>query len=421
MQDITNYNRGTIALQKGNLEKALQFYKREKNQFKELYLNMANTYRMLGNNLKAWEYYTLANDVTITDLDGNGGEYTDALSNMGLLAYQEGSDSLASSYYVRALSIDPLHYKSIWNNSLALLRGYCSGGALHKHAWKMHEYRFKAVKPISPVSSIWDGSPVSKLVILAEQGVGDRLMYSRYLSMISCDEIWVQCDASMDCFFSDYKICRTVEESGCTIGIPIGSLAAMFGDVKGKWLTGSGKAFDSGFNIIVEWAGSGTHLNDRNRSCYAGYFSTLAKRLSGRGIRLHNVRPDSLAVKGVNKLPSSSWSESRDWVACADLVVSVDTSLVHLAGSLGVNTLMMQPLCDSDFRWGNVETKRLNNMLDEDNIWYADVKVLENYGWDRIFDDVYRRIIEEQNKCNQLQWLGGLTVEQFVEKHANNK
>ena len=412
MMDINNYNRGTIALQKGNLEKALQFYKREKNSFKELHLNLANTYRLLGHREKAWDQYILANSLDVLDLDGVGGEYPDALGNMGLLAYEYGDDLLASSLYVRALSINPLHYMSIWNNSLALLRKYCSGGALHQHAWRMHTYRFKAVKAISSVPVTWTGEKVSKLVVLAEQGIGDRLMYGRYLSLIDCPEIWVQCDASMDCFFSGYKICRTVEESGCTVGVPIGNLASIFGIVDGVWIPRA-KTWNPKMTVCVEWAGSSTHKNDANRSCYAGYFSMLAKKFPS--VRFINVRPDSKSVRGIEKL-GGTWAESTSIVGGCDLVISVDTSIVHLAGSMGVDCLMLQPLRDTDFRWGNPITKVENGMGVEDNIWYSSVKVLENPGWDKLFTEVEKRLREKESAWFKLNMLGGRTPEEFIKE-----
>ena len=389
---IDNYNRGTIALQKGKLEKAMQFFKREEGQFKELYLNMANTYRMMGMNVKAWEYYDLANKKDILDLEGNGGWYPNALGNMGLLAYQEGSDDLAITYYKQALTLDPLHLLSIWNLSLAYLRAYCSGSELHKYAWKMHEYRFKAVKPIDHVDR-WDGvSFVPKLVVVNEQGMGDKLMYGRYLSHLKqyCSELWVQCPAEMDCLFSAYKTCRTIEESGCSVGIPFGCLPEVFGKVNGKWIAG-GVEKNEKFTVAVEWAGNKGHLNDKNRSCYAGYFTALSKKFSGQ-INFINVRPDSQKINGVYKKNTKSWAESVAEISKCDLVVSVDTSLVHLAGSIGVPCLLMQPLADTDFRWGNHMTKIKNGINPRSNIWYDSVEVLDNYGWEKMFDTVEKEI-----------------------------
>jgi hypothetical protein len=380
MQD---YNKGTLALHKNKLDKALQFFKREKMEFKELYLNMGNTYRLLGNSEKAWELYCKANSEDILDLDGVGGEYANALSNMGLIAYQNDEDEIACSLYNRTLALDPLHYMTIWNYSLALLRIWCSGSLLHKDAWKMHEYRFKTVTGVSPFS-LWDGSYVDTLTVVNEQGMGDKLMYGRYIDLLKpyCRKLVVQCPAEMDCFFENTS--RIVEG----VGIPFASLPSRFGVVDGDWLRGRFNRV-GGLRIAVEWSGNKTHLNDRNRSCFSSYFSDLARDFGD--IEFVNVRPDSSKVRYITK-DSGDWTHSASVISSCDLVISVDTSLVHLAGSLGVECWMIQPLMDTDFRWGNPRIKRLNKIDTESNIWYNNVRVIENNGWDKVFLEIRKRL-----------------------------
>jgi tetratricopeptide (TPR) repeat protein len=400
-----SYNRGTLALQKGNYEKALQFFKREKVASKELYLNMGNTYRMLGMNAKAWECYFEA-----TKFDSG---YVEAISNMGLLAYQEGSDTLACKFYNTALRIDPLHVKSVWNYSLALLREYCSGGALDKDAWKMHEYRFKAVKAIGRCALEWDGSYVEKLVVLTEQGYGDKLMYSRYLDLVAAKvgELWVQCPVDMAGLYK-YKTCQSIEDF--EVGIPIGNLAAMFGVVDGKWIDCKFSVGDK-LLVAVEWQGSRGHLNDRNRSCYGGYFSKLAK--SFPMVEFINIRPNAESIRGVKRVDVNDWAASVAEIEKCDLVISIDTSLVHLAGSMGKECWLMQPLCDTDFRWGNPITKASNGIDIESNIWYSSVRVLENIGWEEMFKSIEERLRKFASDWETRKWLNGYTVEEFVEEY----
>jgi Tetratricopeptide repeat len=407
---MSNYNRGTLALQKGKLDKALQFYKRETEEFKELYLNMGNAYRMLGNSDEAWKYYVKANSDTVYDLEGNTGIMYQALGNMGLICYERGEDILAEGYFKAALSINPLHVMAIWNYSLVLLRRYCSGGELHKYAWKMHEYRFKAVKPIDEMP-LWDRkSHHARILVLAEQGLGDKLMYGRYLKELEkyCNEVIVQCPEMLDCVFP-YRCVRNVGEIECEVGIPFGNLAEVFGNIPGDWLRRA-SASDGNFNVCVEWSGSKTHPNDRNRSCYAGYFPK---------VRFHNVRPDAPDIRGIIKHNTKTWDDSLSIIASCDLVISVDTSLVHAAGSLGIETWMMQPLKDTDFRWGQKLQKIANGMDIESNIWYSSVKVLDNPGWDKMFSIIEERLRSKIREREHLEMLGGLTVEQFVEKYAS--
>lgn len=416
--DLGQYNRGTIYLQNNKPEKALQCFRREKDSFKELYLNMGNAYRYIGAYDKARDYYLLANSPDVLDLDGVGGEYPSALGNLGLLAYMVGEDADAGWFCNRALVLDPLHAMTIWNFSLVLLREYCSGGQLHKDAWKMHEYRFRAVKEIEKMPW-WDGvSKVSgPLVVLNEQGMGDKIMYGRYLKKLStyCDSLVVQCPVEMNPLFNSmgYKTLNGPASIDYTVGIPFGVLPRIFGEVSEDWLGSYEKPKNNRFKVYVEWAGSASHINNKNRSCFAGYFAALAKKFPL--VEFVNARPDAERVRGIKALKSVDWGNTVDIIRGCDLVISVDTSIVHLAGTLGIETWMMQPLYDTDFRWGNPKTKKLLGIDPEWNLWYKSVRVLENNGWEQMFDEIGQRLRNRTDGFRQLLAL----VEEKIAKGEN--
>ena len=101
---------------------------------------------------------------------------------------------------------------------------------------------------------------------------------------------------------------------------------------------------------------------------------------------LYSIRPGANSVRGVTALNSSSWAESAEIVNGLDLIISVDTSIVHLAGSLGRECWMLQPLKETDFRWGN-------STMGEKNIWYSSVRVIRNPGsWAAVFAEVRTRL-----------------------------
>ena len=114
---MQNYNRATKYLENNNPTKALQFYKRQLKEygFKECYLNMGNSYRLLGNDPEAIKCYikAAANDTPFSD--NTFGAYDNALGNLGLLEYTYGNDDAAIAYYTAALEKNPLHFDSIWN------------------------------------------------------------------------------------------------------------------------------------------------------------------------------------------------------------------------------------------------------------------------------------------------------------------
>lgn len=383
------YNRGTKYLEKNNPTKALQCFKKALKgvEFKELYLNLGNTYRLLDQDSFAEVAYTLANNSSVPFANGTfSSSYTLALNNIGLLAYARGDDQLAISMYKQALTVDPLHYDAIWNYGNALLR---SSNCSSDTGWKAYEYRFKrsgARIMLDCSVPFWDGvSSGSSICVQTEQGLGDKIMFGRYLSLLAAKftSVYVVCHPSLDVFYSDYKIVRSVEESRaeCTVGIC--SLAQYFGIVSSNYLDGKFSAHEFNekeFNIGVVWSGSTTHANNRNRSCPARYFNNLS--VLGK---LYSLNPDAEPVKFAEQISSRDWSETASNVLGLDLVVAVDTSIVHLCGTLGIPCIMIQPLKETDFRWGKPG---------DTNVWYPSVTVVENTGWESTMARVAMMIAE---------------------------
>lgn len=390
------YNKATKYLLAGNHLKALQFFKKETGEFKEKYLNMGNCYKYLGDLEKTESYYLLAANESVPYVSGDLGPYPLALNNLGLLEYAKGNDDAALAYYNATLLLDPLYFECIWNYGNSLLRKYFSSAVgLEKdwvQGWKMYEYRFKRENgPVVLDTSLprWDGvSNGSSICVLAEQGIGDKLMFGRYMALLAekFTDVYVLLHPSLDCFFNDYKICRTVAESGATCSIPMASLAGIFGLVDERWLEGKFNAIEldkSSRNIGVVWSGSPTHANNHNRSCPSSYFSKLADIAT-----LYSLNPTDGPAKRVKPCTSKTWEDTASLVLGLEVVVTVDTSIVHLCGTLGVRCIMIQPLRETDFRWG---------LGHKDTPWYASVEIVENKGWDSAFAEVRRLLTKENN------------------------
>lgn len=407
---LQDYNKGTRLLSQKKYAKALQYFKRELKdaEFKECYLNMGNCYRFTNDDVNAFKCYLKANSMEVPFADGTRDTYPMALNNLGLLAYAHGLDDVAIEYYRTALHKDPLLKDAIWNHASASLRKFCSNETVDVDtAWRMYEYRFKRDINTTTVDAsvpLWDMKSKHKsVVVLAEQGFGDKLHFGRYIDLLYnyFDVVYVQCDASLNCFFAHTKAkpfnIGLASLSGAEVGIPICSLAHKFGVIAGAWLENKfvAKKFDnSKLNVAIEWQGSPTHTNDYNRSCSPAYFQPLRKLCN-----LYSIRPGAPPQPGVVALNSQSWQESAEILCGMDLVISVDTSIVHLAGSLNKPCWLLQPLAETDFRWGN-------DTLGFDNIWYKSVEVFRNpKNWNVVFKAVERRLeqLVAARKYQQLQ------------------
>jgi ADP-heptose:LPS heptosyltransferase len=110
------------------------------------------------------------------------------------------------------------------------------------------------------------------------------------------------------------------------------------------------------FRVGIVWAGSPTHRWDRRRSCSLDDFAVLAKC---PGVALFSLQKgDSASALGER---TNGWvvglhnylEDFADTAAAMmqlDLVITVDTSVAHLAGALGRPVWVLLPLAP-DWRW----------------------------------------------------------------------
>jgi ADP-heptose:LPS heptosyltransferase len=109
--------------------------------------------------------------------------------------------------------------------------------------------------------------------------------------------------------------------------------------------------------VGIAWAGSSLHKNNHQRSIALARFAAL---LAASGIEFVNIQKDitpadAAALRGHANLIQIG-DELRDFadtaavISLLDLVVSADTSVVHLAGALGRPVWVLLPF-SPDFRW----------------------------------------------------------------------
>lgn len=132
-----------------------------------------------------------------------------------------------------------------------------------------------------------------------------------------------------------------------------------------------------GLRVAVVWAGRPTHFNDANRSMTLASLAPLAQE----GVTFLSIQkgPSEGDVArppaGMNIIGLSS--EIRDFedtaaiLMVADLLISVDSSPVHLAGALGRPAWVMLPFLP-DWRW------LLNR---DDTPWYPSVRLFRQPSW----------------------------------------
>jgi ADP-heptose:LPS heptosyltransferase len=139
--------------------------------------------------------------------------------------------------------------------------------------------------------------------------------------------------------------------------------------------------------VGLVWSGNPKHKNDRNRSSSLRAFARLFDTNTSFVSLQKDPRPDDkaalLARTDIVDLTAdlTDFAETAALVSCLDLVISVDTSVAHLAAALGRPTWILLPYTP-DYRW---------LLGRDDSPWYPTVRLFrqtETREYDSVLDRV---------------------------------
>jgi hypothetical protein len=142
--------------------------------------------------------------------------------------------------------------------------------------------------------------------------------------------------------------------------------------------------------VGLAWAGNPKHPNDRNRSMTLANFAPLGRILGVRFFSLQKGAPADQAKAPPAGMELVDWtSDLKDFadtaalIANLDLVIAVDTSVVHLAGAMGKPVWTLLPLVP-DWRW---------ILGGEQNPWYPTMRLFRQPAWGD-WDSVAARVAD---------------------------
>jgi hypothetical protein len=259
---------------------------------------------------------------------------------------------------------------------------------------------------------MWDGTPLNgrTLLVHAEQGLGDTLQFARYLDPLmrmGGHVMLVAPDALTRVLRSIKGV--TLRDSGenlppFDVHIPLMSvarvLATRLDTIPAKvpyvavdpaavaaWRRRIGD--DGALKVGLVWSGNPDHKYDHQRSIPA---ATILPAVMMPGVKLFalqkDVRPTDQATlaslaEGITDLGTEfgDFGDTAAAVCALDLVISVDTSVVHLAGALARPTWTLLPFTP-DWRW---------LLGREDSPWYPTMRLFrqsQRNNWDDVLEKV---------------------------------
>jgi len=120
--------------------------------------------------------------------------------------------------------------------------------------------------------------------------------------------------------------------------------------------------------IGIAWSGFPGHRADRRRSIQWAWARTMIEQFPEVDFFSVQIKVPDDAPANMHNLSEemATLSDTAALIEQMDLIISVDTSVVHIAGAIGKETWMMFPY-RYEWRWG---------MEGEENNWYDSVKVI---------------------------------------------
>ena len=292
-----------------------------------------------------------------------------AYNNLGIVQKSRGrlDEALAAYAASLALADNPVVR---YNHAQALLEA----GEFQK-GWAEHEWRFAAGIAQDRHTHLprWAGEPLAgqRILVWAEQGNGDSIQFCRYLSLLTQTGAQVVFEVQPPV----ERLCRslpgvTVVARGqplplppCQVQIPLMSLPAVLGACSwtGPYLSADPSEAASWEEklgprrrrrIGLVWAGSPTHKDDHNRSIEVEMLLAALVKADADLFSLQVGPAARSDLAGLTDLSPdlSDFASSAAALRQMDLVIAVDTAILHLAGALGLPVWGLIAFAP-DWRW----------------------------------------------------------------------
>lgn len=340
-------------------------------------------------------------------------DHVAGLCNLGFELLNQGNDAAGLECYRRALAVAPESAPARFHMATANLeRGNFSEG------WEGYEARWDMNTACGPKRDFpqprWRGEALSgaRILLYAEQGLGDTMQFVRYLPLVAArgGQVVLEVPPQVYRLLSHFPGATEVVVRGQPLPsfdchCPLMSLPLVFAtgltnipadipylqadaEAAHAW---SSRLLPETFRVGLAWGGSPKHSRERQRSIP---LAQLAPLTMVPGATFYSLQK-GVAAEQLRDLPAEFKiidldSAQRDFadtaaiVANLDLVISVDTSVAHLAGAMGKPVWILLHHMP-DWRW-------LRNR--EDSPWYPTARLFRQ-AQARRWDTVVERLRSE--------------------------
>jgi Tfp pilus assembly protein PilF len=405
-------NRGVTLHELKRFAEALASYDRAvkvRPHYAEALYNRGNTLKELGRLEEALASYDRALKARP--------DYAEALCNRGITLHKLKRFEEALASYDRALKVRPNLAEAHFNEAACrlLIGDFDRGWEKNEWRWATEQQRNKKWNFAQPQWTGQEDIAGRTILLHSEQGLGDTIQFCRYVPLVAAraGRVILGVPRTLRELMSTLPGVAQIASKGdplpdFDIHCPLLSLPLAFGTrletipSATPYLRASAPAVTE-WNarlgpgtrprIGLAWSGHPMHENDHNRSIG---LSTLLPLL---GLNATNVSlqqdvraGDATVLQGRSDLlhfgdQLKTFSDTAALISNLDLVISVDTSIAHLAGALAKPVWVLLPFLP-DWRW----------LLDrEDSPWYPTARLFrqdDTRQWDNVIARVQAALHE---------------------------
>ena len=321
--------------------------------------NLAPAWLNLGNALMDLDDLAAAEAHCRQALERDPG-LIEAHVSLGFILTSAGRTAEAIVTLETAIRLAPGNVRAHWNLATACLLSGDLPRGFAEYEWRKRHDRFRR-DFIDLPGPVWDGGdPCGRTILIhAEQGLGDTIQFARYLPLIAArgGTPILACEPSLIPLFATLARSRVVSKfeplPPYDAWIDQMSLPHVFGTTldtipfPSGYLTAPDRVpLPATRHVGLAWRGNPAHSNDRRRTPPEDVFAPLLALPSRRFVSL----VPNVTLPGTEPWPLTDYAATASLIAALDLVITVDTSVAHVAGAMGKAAWVLLPFAP-DWRW----------------------------------------------------------------------
>ena len=378
--------------------------------------NLGIGYKRAGQTKKAREYFDESIKIEPSP---------ESLANYSGLLIESGQGAKCIEMCEQAIKEKPELPVAHWNLALCLLGEGSWAKGWDEHEWGLKVHGIREDREVLSVP-VWDGKSPGTVLIYGEQGIGDEIMFASMLpDVLKTNKVVFECFPRLENLFKksfpevtfygtrESKSVEWAHKHKIDYRIPVGSLGQFYRRSDDSfpgtpYLTAESLPKGEKFRVGISWKGGGYKLGRvLKRSIPLTWWKPILDTPNVEFVSLQygDGREEEVGVmealgyniKMMDEANAFDYYETAKLVKSCDLVISICTSVVHLAGALGVPCWVMTPKYPA---WRYQNSGRMP--------WYRSVRLYrspetEAIGWPPVIARVCMDLDEKVNGVKKLR------------------